>query len=119
MRPPVYRFVAHAAPRFNADSAYARFWNGKYTLEQMSTLDDLEGRGAERFLTWFAFDYPLDDGATLVERLAAEPEAGDFTAEERQLLSTWTAVRLRPYVVGSIQKGHGMAVADLIDGSPF
>src|SRR5688572_15887564 len=42
-------------------AAFERFWNGKYSSEQLAELDDLEGRGAERFLTWFAFDYALDD----------------------------------------------------------
>lgn len=99
--------------------AYERFWNGKYTLAQMSELDDLEGRGAERFLTWFAFDYPLSEGgATMVERLAAEG-GPDLTPEEQQLLSSWAPVRLRPYVVTSVQKAQGMAVADLVDGSAF
>src|SRR5215211_2679831 len=37
--------------------AFSRFWNGKYSLDQLEALDNLEGRGAERFLTWFAFDY--------------------------------------------------------------
>src|SRR6266536_4250555 len=52
-------------------AAFDRFWDSKYTPEQLEELDDLEGRGGERFLTWFAFDYPLDDGRTLVEQLAA------------------------------------------------
>ena len=100
-------------------AAYDRFWNGKYTLAQMSELDDLEGRGAERFLTWFAFDYPLaEGGATMVERLAADG-APDLTPEEQQLLGSWAPVRLRPYVVTSVQKGQGMAVADLVDGTTF
>ncbi len=100
-------------------AAYQRFWDGKYTLEQMAELDDLEGRGAERFLTWFAFDYQLEGGATLVERLAAEPELGDFTPEERALLAEWSAVRLRPFVAQAIHKGRGISGADLIDGTPF
>ncbi len=67
--------------------ALDRFWSGKYSPEQLAELDDLEDRGAERFLTWFAFDYPLEDGRTLVERLAAG-EAGDltFSDDETRLL---------------------------------
>src|SRR5581483_12120395 len=84
---------AHAA---DVPAAFERFWNGKYTLDQLSDLDDLEGRGAERFLIWFAFDYVLDDGRTLVERLvAAEPgDDLDLSAEERQLLGSWQNVHL-------------------------
>src|SRR5215212_588656 len=62
--------VAAQARSDAAPEAFARFWDGKYSLDQMAELDDLEGRGAERFLTWFAFDFLLDDGRTLVEQLA-------------------------------------------------
>jgi hypothetical protein len=96
-------------------AAFERFWNGKYTVDQMAELDDLEGRGAERFMTWFAFDYPLDDGRTLVERLAAGEAELDLTDQEARLLKDWTAVRLRPYVVDGIAKGQGLHVVDLLD----
>lgn len=100
-------------------AAFERFWNGKYTIDQMAQLDELEGRGAERFLTWFAFDYPLEDGATLVQRLAADEAAGDYSAEERQLLSAWAPVRLRAYLAGAIQKGHSIEATDIVDASEF
>lgn len=99
-------------------AAYNRFWDGKYTLEQMSELDDLEGRGAERFLVWFAFDYVLEDGSTLAERLAGASDS-DFSTEEQQLLRSWAPVRLRPYVANTVQKGQGMTVSDLMDGSRY
>ena len=111
-------------------AAFDRFWDGKYTPDQLEDLDDLEGRGGERFLTWFAFDYPLEDGRTLVERLAAgdagpsdsteaqdeQPGAAlDLTDAEAQLLRDWTSVRLRPYLAQSIYKGQGLQVSDLLD----
>ena len=117
-------------------AAFDRFWEGKYTPEQLEELDDLEGRGGERFLTWFAFDYLLEDGRTLVEQLAAgdagpsdtaeaqdnreeqanqQPDAPDFTAAEAQLLRDWGNVRLRPYLAQSVRKGQGMQVSDLLD----
>src|SRR6185503_11850669 len=100
-------------------------WNGKYSPEQLSELDDLEGRGAERFLTWFAFDYVLGDGRTLVERLAAgeaglsagEGGAPELTDDEARLLAGWTSARLRPYVAESVLKGQGMQVKELIDAA--
>jgi hypothetical protein len=100
--------------------ALDRFWSGKYSAEQLSELDDLEDRGAERFLTWFAFDYPLDDGRTLVERLAAG-EAGDLTLsdDETRLINDWAGVRLRPYVVERALKGQGMSVRDLLDDTIY
>lgn len=95
--------------------ALARFWDGKYTADQLSELDDLEDRGAERFLTWFAFDYVLDDGKTLVERLAAAPDALELSDEEQQLLPAWTDVRLRPYAVADIHAGTDFQVIDMLD----
>lgn len=119
-------------------AAFDRFWDGKYTFDRLDELDDLEGRGAERFLVWFAFDYRPDDGPTLVERLvagepgaaesdtaAAEGEAAvgettalDLTEEERRLLAAWPTVHLRAYVVESIRKGQGLSVTDLVTGAP-
>ena len=107
--------------------AFSRFWNGKYSLDQLEELDDLEGRGAERFLTWFAFDYPLDDGRTLAEHLAAPganaDEAGhtalDLSEEEARLLGGWANVRLQPYVVEGVRKGQGMRVTNLVEGTQF
>ncbi len=96
-------------------AAFARFWQDKYTLEQMPELDQLEDRGAERFLTWFAFDVRDENGQTLVERLAGQE---DFTADpyERRLLEQWRAVRLGAYVVEEVQKGQGLTVRDLLTG---
>ena len=99
--------------------AFERFWNGKYRPEQIGELDDLEDRGAERFLTWFAFDYMLDDGRTLVERLAADASALDLSDDERRLLADWAPVRLRPYGVERAVKGQSMHVRDLLDGAAY
>jgi hypothetical protein len=110
-------------------AAFDRFWEGKYTPAQLEDLDDLEGRGGERFLTWFAFDYPLEDGRTLVERLAAgdsglsdsdheadhQGDSPELTDVEARLLRDWANVRLRPYLAQSVRKGQGMQVSDLLD----
>ena len=82
-------------------TAFSLFWNDRYTLDQMATLDELEGRGAERFLTWFTFDYPLADGHTVVERLAAGSDDFERTDDEAALLEQWARVRLAPFVVES------------------
>jgi len=115
-------------------AALDRFWDGKYTPDQLEDLDDLEGRGGERFLTWFAFDYPLADGRTLVERLAAgdsglsdlgseqaddQGDATELTNAEAQLLHSWANVRLRPYLAQSVRKGQGMQVSDLLDEQTY
>jgi len=77
--------AARAIPEVVPD-ALQRYWNGKYAPEQLAELDDLEDRGADRFLTWLAFDYRFDDGQTLVERLATDDSALDLSEPERQLL---------------------------------
>jgi hypothetical protein len=111
-------------------AAFDRFWDGKYTPAQLEDLDDLEGRGGERFLTWFAFDYPLEDGRTLVERLATNDasqgdsdqdqaddrgDSPDLTDIEARLLRDWANVRLRPYLAQSVRKGQGIQVSDLLN----
>jgi hypothetical protein len=99
--------------------ALERFWNTKYTAEKLAELDDLEDRGADRFLTWLAFDYPLEDGRTLVERLAAGEGALSFSADESRLIKEWGGARLRPYVIESVLKGQSMQVRDLLDETAY
>ncbi|HEU5011176.1 MAG TPA: SEC-C metal-binding domain-containing protein [Roseiflexaceae bacterium] len=113
--------IISAAQEQTADipAALARFWEGKYTADQLSELDDLEDRGAERFLTWFAFDYVLDDGKTLVERLAADPETLELTDDEQRLLPGWTGVRLRPYAISGIHAGMSFQVADMLNDASY
>lgn len=103
--------------------AFELFWNGAYTLDQMGELDELEDRGAERFLTWLAFDHPLADGRTLVETLAQQTDdsaraGGDFVVDdyERRLLREWQPVRLRPYQVTELVKGQSVTMRDMLDG---
>ncbi|PDW01799.1 YecA family protein, partial [Candidatus Viridilinea mediisalina] len=99
-------------------AAFARFWQEKYQIEQMAELDDVEDRGAERFLTWFAFDVDQPDGQTLVARLAAtEGFAGD--TYEQRLLDQWQAVRLRAYVIEEIIKKQDLIVRELSEGSNY
>jgi len=101
--------------------AFARFWDGKYTIDQMEALDGLEDRGAERFLTWFAFDFRQADGRTLVEQLRVAGADEGFAVEpaEAVLLERWQQVRLRPYIVDAIQKGKGVHVRDLLDSAEY
>ncbi len=124
-------------------SAFEDFWGGKYALDDLETLqelDELEHRGSERFLVWFAFNHRLDDGHTLVEQLAAraqqqqidaaDTDAADqaaghgdedddadlrFHDTETRLLQAWQHTRLRPYVVQEIRKGKGFTLCDLFD----
>ncbi|NJP05828.1 MAG: SEC-C domain-containing protein [Chloroflexaceae bacterium] len=93
-------------------SAFVYFWTAKYDPAQLLEIDDLEDRGSERFLNWLVFDYPLDDGLTLVGKLAQAAEAGQFDVDEYEarLLQSWTTVRLQPYVVLDVQKGTGLTV---------
>ena len=95
-------------------AAFERFWQGKYNLEQMQSLDSLEDRGAERFLIWLAFDVRGQAGHTLVDELEASPSF-DADPVERRLLAAWRPVRLRPYVVDEVRKGQGITLRDLLE----
>jgi hypothetical protein len=101
--------------------AFARFWQEKYTLDQMTGLDELEDRGAERFLTWFAFDFRQADGRTLLDQLDDAVEGGGFDVDpfEHRLLAQWRRVRLRPYVVAEVRKGKGLSLRDLLGGATY
>lgn len=99
-------------------AAFARFWQGKYSLDQLEGLDRDEDRGSERFLTWFAFDVRGENGQTLLAELGAS-ESFEADALERRLLAQWQGVRLRPYVVDEVQKGKGVRVHDLLEGGEF
>jgi hypothetical protein len=114
--PKIIEAAQGVPERFPA--ALERFWQGKYTPEQLAELDSLEDRGAERFLTWLAFDVRDDSGQTLVDELAAS-EGFELDPAERQLIEPWRAVRLRPYVVDGVTKGQGVAVHDLLDGAAY
>jgi hypothetical protein len=95
--------------------ALANYWDGRYSMADLAELDDKEDHGADRFLTWVAFDALDEQGTTLVERIAADPPAElELDAYERELLPTWTATRLRPYQVAEVVKGQGVRVRDLL-----
>lgn len=101
-------------------AAFVQFWQEQYTPEQMGELDDLEDRGAERFLTWFAFDYLQEDGRTLVAQLVAADSDGFALDEfEARLLREWQPARLRPYLVAAIRKGQGFTLRDMLDGGVY
>ncbi len=103
-------------------AAFERFWQGKYAFERMQEPANAQGtdrsltwedRGAERFLTWFAFDVRQPDGHTLVEHLVTT-EAFTTDPYERSLLTAWQPVRLRPYLVEALKKGQGVTLRDLL-----
>ncbi len=101
--------------------AFARFWQEKYAVEQMAELDEAEDRGAERFLTWFAFDFRQADGRTLMGQLDDAADSGGFDVDpfERKLLTQWRRVRLRPYVVDEIHWRKGLILRDLLDDTMY
>jgi hypothetical protein len=96
--------------------ALERYWDGKYSVKDLSELDDHEDRGADRFLTWFVFDYPQEDGRTIVERVAGGQEELELDPYERQLIEQWQDVHLRPYTVVEVQKGAGFTARDMLTG---
>lgn len=117
--PKIIEAAQSVPEQFSA--AFARFWQERYTVEQLSELDQLEDRGAERFLTWFAFDFRQADGRTLLDQLDAAADTGGFAVDppERRLLASWRGVRLRPYLVADLRKGLGMTLHDLLSGERY
>lgn len=109
--------AAQAVPE-RLPAAFERFWQGKYSLDDLPALDREEDRGSERFLVWFAFDVRGPDGRTLLEELAAS-ESFDVDPYERRLLDAWQPIRLRPYVVDEVRKGQGVTVHDLFSDATF
>ena len=107
--------VLDAAPRFASEfpDALHRFWNGAYPIGAVEELDDLEERGAERFLTWFIFDYAGEGGRTPLQRLVDDAASLELTPVEAQVLPGWLAVRLQPYTVREVRKGRGLTVSPL------
>ena len=107
--------IIDAAPSFAGEfePALGRFWNGRHSVTAVEQLDELEERGAERFLVWFMFDHRGPDGRTPLERLAEEPADLDLTEPEAQVLTTWTGVRFQPYEVVDVRKGRGFTVRPL------
>lgn len=109
--------VMDAAPQFADEfpAALARFWSNEHTVEDIDQLDDLEERGAERFLTWFMFDHYDQDGRSPIQRLADDPSALELTPAEATLLPTWADVHLRPYEISGVLKGSGLMAKLLWD----
>lgn len=100
-------------------TALERYWNSKYTADQLSDLDALEHHGASRFLTWFAFDYQLDEDQTLVEQLANGQYEIELDDVELGLLKDWIPIRLRPYVVKDVLKGQHFRVHDMLEDTVY
>ncbi|MBA3470643.1 MAG: SEC-C domain-containing protein [Herpetosiphonaceae bacterium] len=100
--------------------ALGLYWDSKYTLAEMSELDDHEDHGSDRFLTWLAFDVRAEDGSTLVERIAAAPpEDLELDQFELEILPGWTSTRLRPYLITEVIKGKGVKVRDLLSAAEY
>lgn len=95
--------------------ALGRFWNNQYRVTDIEQLDDLEERGAERFLSWFMFDHADMTGRSPVQRLADDLNALDLAPAEAALLPTWADVRLRPYEISETLSGRGLVANVLWD----
>lgn len=107
--------IVEAAPGFTSEFAPAlqAFWNGEQQVDAIEDLDEIEERGAERFLSWFMFDHQDADGTTPLQHVAADPAGLDLSPMEARLLPEWTNVRLQPYRVTEVHKGQGLVVQPL------
>jgi hypothetical protein len=109
---------AQAMPEQVANG-FLRYWDAKYPAEQLAEIDEVEDRGSDRFLTWFAFDYRLEDGKTLVEQLVADPSNLELSEQEALLLPEWAAARLRPYAISAIEKGQHIVLRDMLSEQEY
>lgn len=110
--------IMESLDRFGTElpAALRRFWNNAYNVGDVQELDQHEDRGSERFLTWFAFDCADEAGSTPLERLTAAQSDFELTEAERQVLAGWGDVRLQPFEVVEVRKGHGLQLRPLFGG---
>lgn len=88
LRLEIFEFADDERFDDEAGVAAAHYWDNLYTAETLPLMSPSE---AERFLDWFAFDYPLpSNGERVVERFHREKAAG-LTTNQRVLLDTWVA----------------------------
>lgn len=76
--------------RFDAEAgvAAAHYWNNLYSAETFTQMSPPE---AERFLDWFAFDYPLPDSGDRVVELFRKEKGDSLSTHEVELLDSWAA----------------------------
>jgi hypothetical protein len=95
------------------ERAEASFWGDLDELPA-DELDELMDDEQSQFgyLTWFAFDFVLDDGRLVVEHFL-ERHGERLRAGEREYLSRMRASHLRPYEVLEVAPDAGLRLLDL------
>jgi hypothetical protein len=94
-------------------SAFARFWNGDFSLEAAETL---EWDQLEPFLDWYEHDYrTTKDRQRIVDLFAAE-EGPRLTPEQRALLAERQAAYLSLYGVEVVDADGRLEIGDLLAG---
>ena len=121
-----------------AGLAAAHYWNELYTAETLPLMSPSE---SERFLDWFAFDYPLPESGDRIVDLYRAEKAADLSSQQRDLLDRWAGgaamggyeltgyerqtLRLRDVVSGAAMDvfepaGHGNApLGSILLGRPI
>ncbi len=98
--------------------AAVEFWLGWLDVHA----DDEAGEAAlaleesrDAFASWFALDFVLDDGDTVLGRMLRR-RGGRLTRGEREYLGRMLDTHLRPYQVTDVRPGQGLRLIDLWTG---
>ncbi len=107
-----------ARPAFEGDrlAAGATFWSGwldTHGETGRGAMDLDESIGA--FFTWFALDFRLANGATVLELFLRQP-AGALGRGEREYLERMWDTHMRPYQVTDVKLDEGLRLIDLWTG---
>jgi SEC-C motif len=99
------------------DAAEALFWSGwrqAHDDEEARTAMDLVESDAA-FNTWFALDFRLASGQTVLDRML-QREAARLPPGEREYLGRMRDTHLRAYQVTDVKAGEGLQLIDLWTG---
>ncbi len=109
-------FLARPAFEGHHLAAGATFWSAwldAHGETGRGAMDLDESIGA--FFTWFALDFRLTDGATVLELFLRQP-AGALGRGEREYLERMRDTHMRPYQVTDVKLDEGLRLIDLWTG---
>jgi hypothetical protein len=100
--------------RLVAGVAFWKGWLEAHPEDEGRPGMDLE-ESIHAFGTWFAFDFRLASGQTVLERML-QREAARLTRGEREYLARMRDSHLRPYQVTDLKAGEALRLIDLWTG---
>ena len=108
-------------PPFDSDHAVAEivFWGDRLqnaaTTHELQWLMDSED-ATIKYNSWFLFDWDVDGSGTVAD-MFLEDEPTQLNASEHQFLSRLAKAHLRLYEVESVDRGRGLRLIDLWNGT--